>query len=329
MLLPRLSGGEFPESFIVMMLLFDLVGLGLITTFANREGRDAGVWAWLLGMPALFAFPVLRFDLVPTVIAMAALLAMARRPLWFGALAAIGASIKVWPIFVLFGEWDRRRFLRSVAAAVATGLVILLASTIAFGDGAGFLGEQNSRGLQKESVPTLPWQVESVIKGVPVLEVERYGSFEIPTPTADRVADLLKLASMLVLAAAAAWWWGRDRAIRAGRADLADEATGRDFVFAIVLAMVVVSRVLSPQFMIWLLGLAAFVLCARDSRLHRPAWIVFAATFVPALGSTQGTILRNTALLVAAIDCAWTLAMALRQPAPEPQPEAGSLPTPH
>lgn len=93
---------------------------------------------------------------------------------------------------------------------------------------------------------------------------------------------MLNYAALVVFAVAAAWWLLRDRAIRAGRADLADETIARDFVFALVLLFVVTSRVLSPQFMIWLLGLAAVVLCARDSRLRRPAWVVVAAVIFSA-----------------------------------------------
>lgn len=44
-----------------------------MTVLARREGRDTGVWIWLLGMPMLFAMPVLRFDIMPTVIGMAAI----------------------------------------------------------------------------------------------------------------------------------------------------------------------------------------------------------------------------------------------------------------
>ena len=36
----------------------------------------------------------------------AALVVIHRRPAWFGALAGLGASIKVWPIVLLFGEWE-------------------------------------------------------------------------------------------------------------------------------------------------------------------------------------------------------------------------------
>ena len=52
------------------------------------------------------------------VIGIAALVVIHRRPNWFGALAGLGASIKVWPIVLLLGEWDRRRLLRSAAAAL-------------------------------------------------------------------------------------------------------------------------------------------------------------------------------------------------------------------
>ena len=105
----------------------------------------------------------------------------------------------------------------------------------------------------------------------------RFGAWEIASPTADAVADVLKWLSVAALAAAALWWWFRARAIHDGRTDLADAAVSRDFVFTIVLLLVVTSRVLSPQFMLWLVGLAAVVLTAGTTRLARPAWIVLGA----------------------------------------------------
>lgn len=316
MLLPRL-GGDFGESFVALMLVFDLVGLILLATLARREGRDRGVWVWLLALPLLFAWPVLRFDLVPTVFAIAALAAIQRRPAWFGALAGLGAMVKVWPVVVLFGEWNRRRLLVAAAAAAAAAALLFAAAGIAFGDPFGFVGNQENRGLQVEAIAATPWQLQQMVTGELPRIGERFGALEIESGLADDLGGLLKWANLAVLLAAAAWWLARDRAIRGGREDLTSDALSRDFVFAIVLLLVVTSRVLSPQFMIWLIGLAAVVLTSGHTRLARPAWIVVGATILTAgiYQSPANFVIRNGGLLFAALDAAIALVAALRRPA--------------
>jgi glycosyl transferase family 87 len=304
MLIPRIGGGDFGISFVVTMLVLDLIGFALISLLARRERHDAGVWVWLLAMPLLFTLPVLRFDMAPTVIAIAALVVIHRRPTWFGALAGLGAMVKVWPIFVLLAEWDRKRLMRSAGAALATIVAVFAIAWIALGDQTGFLSNQGDRGLQIEAVAASPWQLREVIRGTPVPTVQRFGTNEIGSDLADAVGKLLDLVAVAVLAAAAWWWWMRDRAIRRGRTDLEDSILSRDFVFTVVLLFVVVSRVLSPQFMIWLVGLAAVVLTAGRTRLARPAWVVIGAVVLTAglYQSPANFVIRNLALLVATIE---------------------------
>ncbi len=327
MLVPRI-GGNYGTSFVVLMLVFDLVGFWLMTRFAAEEGKETGVWIWLLAMPLLFSFPVLRFDLVPTVLAVAALLLIHRRPAWFGALAGIGGMVKVWPIFVLFGEWDRRRLLRSVAAALAAAGAILLASLVLFGGTFGFLDNQAGRGLQVEAVAASPWELRQVINGKEAPVEERSGTLEIASGSADAVAQALDLLTLVVLAAAAAWWWLRERAIAAGRDDLADLSLSRDFVFAIVLWLIVVSRVLSPQYLIWMVGLCAVVLSSSRTRLTRPAWVVVGAIVLTAglYQSPANFLIRNLALVAAALDASAALLVPVLRsgvsPA-SPRPAAG------
>jgi hypothetical protein len=100
-LIPRV-GWDYGHSFVTMMMLFAATGLLSLIWLARREGREAGVWVWLLVLPLLARFPVLRFDLAPTAIAIVALTVLHRRPNWFGALVGLGAMIKVWPVLLLF-----------------------------------------------------------------------------------------------------------------------------------------------------------------------------------------------------------------------------------
>ena len=115
---------------------------------------------------------------------------------------------------ILFGEWDRGRLLRSIAAAAVAIVAVLAISLSAFGNPLDFLGHQGGRGLQVESVAAAPWQLREVVNSTPVPEVLRYGAWDIPSEAADAVSRLLDLASLLVFAAAALWWLARDRAIR-------------------------------------------------------------------------------------------------------------------
>jgi glycosyl transferase family 87 len=325
MLIPRILPGSYGEVFVGLMLLADLIGLVLLARLGRRSGNHTGVWVWLLAMPLLGTFAVLRFDLVPTVIAIAALLVVHRRPHWFGALAGLGAAIKLWPVLVLFGEWDGRRLLRSVLAALAVVAVVFAVSAIAFGNPAGFVSHGGDRGLQEEAVATIPWQLEQIVSGDPYPRAIRFGAWEVATPTADAVATVLGWLTLAALAAAAAWWWQWRQRIREGCERLADTAVSRDFVFTVVLLVVVTSRVLSTQYMVWLLGLAAVVLSAGTARLARPAWIVVGASTLSmaTFKSPELTLIRDVALLGATIDAATGMVGMLRRAPLEPADSAG------
>ena len=323
MLIPRLSRVAYEPSFMVLMLLVDLIGLWLITRLAKDEGRDFGVWIWLLAMPLLATLdswgglPLLRFDLVPTVAAIGGLLVIHRRPALFGGLAGIGAMIKVWPLFILFGEWDRERLLRSAGAAVVAIAAVFAIAALFFGDPFGFLNDQGGRGLQAEAVGALPWKLREVVTGKGQYLIARYGSNEIASDLGNAVATALDLAALFVLVMAGVWWRLRDRGIRSGRWDLKDVALSRDFVFTVVLLFVVVSRVLSPQYMIWLVGLCAVVLSSRRTRVARAAWLTVGAIVLTA-GVAQAIaitlVTRNLVLLYAAVDAAVVLSLVLIGP---------------
>ena len=328
LLLPRIGWAAFGYDFVATMLILDLIGLVLLARLGEREGSDAGVWVWLLAMPMLRALPVLRFDLAPTVLAIGGLLVIHRRPGLFGALAGVGAMIKAWPIALLFGEWDRGRLLRAAAGAAAAIAFIFVLSAFSFsGDELGFLKEENGRGLQVESVASLPWHLRQYVTGQEIDAGIRYRAWEIEDGGADVTAEALKWLSLAALIGAGFWWLARSRAIRRGREALADAVVSRDFVFTVVLLLVVTSRVLSPQYMVWMLGLSAVVLTARKSSIKRAAWTVVAAAILTtaaygpmgAYGTTYNVygpafimLIRNIALIVAAVDATWAMVRLVR-----------------
>ena len=321
LLVPRLAiglfGAAYQPSFMVLMLLVDLAGFAVMAYLARRTGRNVGVWVWLLAMPLLQSFPILRFDLVPTVLVMAALVAIHRRPGWFGALVGLGAVIKVWPIVALFGEWDRRRLLRSTLAAAGVIAIVFAVAAALFGDQSTFFDNQDVRGLEVEAVGAMPWYARQTITGKPAPTVQKDGTLEIGSGAADAVAVVLKWLGLLVLVAAALWWLARERAIRRGRLDLAEAAVSRDFVFTIVMLQIVVSRVLSPQYMVWLVGLSAVILTAGTRRMARPAWVAIGAVVITAglYQAPANMLIRNAGLLIAAIDAAIGMVYLLRGPA--------------
>jgi hypothetical protein len=331
LLIPRLGsifGVAYQPSFVVLMLLVDLAGLVVMALLARRSGRSVGVWVWLLAVPLLQANPLTRFDLAPTVLTMAALVAIHRRTAWFGAFVGAGAVLKVWPIVALFGEWDRRRLLRATGAAIAVAALTFVVAAIFFGDQSGFFSNQDVRGLQREAVAGVPWYLQwSVTAREPEIVLSN-GTAELGGPVAEAVAVALKWLGLLVLLAAAAYWVGRERAIRRGRTDLADDSVSRDLVFTIVLLQVVVSRVLSPQFMIWVIGMAAVVLGSERTNVERPAWIALGAVLLTTgiYIAPANMAIRNLVLLAAAIDATVMMVRLLRAPAAEPAKAEASPP---
>ena len=137
---------------------------------------------------------------------------------------------------------------------------------------SSFLGNGEARGLQTESVAALPfvWARMFVGKeGVP--EAFRYGSSEVGVPLADAIAPwLIPITGVGLLLLILARALGR-----------LDHVPVADIAFVAILWLMVTSRVLSPQYNVWLVGMAALVWAAGSPRM-RTATIPVAVTAVAA-----------------------------------------------
>ncbi|ATW48089.1 glycosyltransferase 87 family protein [Streptomyces peucetius] len=268
-----LPGLGYTLAFFVLTLLCDLLVLaGLLRTERHGAARR-GTWVWVAGVPLLGPTVYARYDLMVTAVAVGALLAGVRRPRVMGALAGLGALLKVWPLLVLLGTPRGRVTRRSWSAAAVTVAVpaLVLATTV---PGAlAFLTFQRDRGTEIESLGALVFHVWRHFgwQGQVLLN---YGSVEFLGPYVPLVSGLALVLSLAALGWLAVW--------RARAREFA-AATPCDAAFAAVLLFTTTSRVISPQYMVWLVGLAAVCLVHRASRMLRPAVLVLAATGVTLL----------------------------------------------
>ncbi|WP_203030153.1 glycosyltransferase 87 family protein, partial [Frankia nepalensis] len=301
----------------------------------ERVGTRAGARVWLLGTTALGPVTLARFDLVPAACVVAGLLALGARadpgrapsggegtrrgPRYgrAGLAAAAGAMVKVWPAFLLVacgrpaagpsglrpagGPTARARpplpplaRLAAGALAAAAVVVVLLAAAGATGDLLGFLRAQQARGLQLEAVPATVFVVARMF-GAGQSARYSYGSSQFDEPAARAIATACSLVEVGAVAVAVLVWWARPRA--------ADGARVSDRLLALLLVVLVTSRVLSPQYLIWALAVAAAGVALRERAVDRPGDAPLAAA--PAArpgagrsGSHRGTLVL---LLVAAV----------------------------
>lgn len=324
-LLPFLG---YSAAFFVLALCCDALVFGLLAYAGRRPGRSMrGAWLWLAGVPLLGPTAYSRYDLMVTAVAVAGLLAAVRSPAVFGALAGFGATLKVWPVLLLAGAARGRAAFRSVASAAGTAAGVLLACGLAAPGALAFLGFQRDRGTEIESLGALPFHVARHF-GWPGEARMNYGSIEFLGPGVKTVSTV----AMLLTVASFGWllvWW-----IRARRRT---SSTTADAAFVAVLLFTTTSRVISPQYMIWLVGLAAVCLVYRSSRMRKPAHLVLWATAVtqfefPVWFSHVddsdplgvGLLLIRNALLVAATLSACRILW--RQTVTEPRPEAAAAP---
>ncbi|MGW0117485.1 glycosyltransferase 87 family protein [Streptomyces sp. NPDC003327] len=267
-LLPFLG---YSAAFFVLAFLCDALVFGLLLYTGRRPGRSPrGAWIWLAGVALMGPTTYARYDVMVTAVAVAALLAAVRSPRVLGALAGFGAVLKVWPALVLVGTAKGRATFRSWSTAAGAGAAVLLLCVLWMPGGLAFLSFQSERGTEVESLGAMVFHVARHLGWEGDVRMN-YGSIEFIGPY---VAVVSKGAVLLTVAAFGWLLLWRFRAHRFTSSTVADAA------FVAVLLFTATSRVISPQYMIWLVGLAAVCLVYRSSRMERPVYLVVWATAV-------------------------------------------------
>ncbi|MEV6950750.1 glycosyltransferase family 87 protein [Streptomyces sp. NPDC051183] len=304
-LLPFLS---YFQGFVALTVLCDaLIAFGLFRAARRPDGSMAGVALWLGALPLLLGLPFARYDLQVTLLAVASLLCLRYRTKLGGALAGVGAMVKVWPLLVLLGTPRGKSTREAVVSAVLAAVALFAVFAAFFRDTLGFLGNQGDRGVQIESLGGSALMFGKLVDIWPGRVKYQYGAFEYVGPYVSSVARLSLALTVIGFLWLLLW---RVKAKRWTTATPADAA------LCAILLFTVTSRVISPQYMIWLLGLAAVCLTSRHTTQRPIAWLLVVVSGLSTViyplvydsdilaGTAFGTFLmcaRNGLLLVAAV----------------------------
>jgi Glycosyltransferase family 87 len=328
------TGAGYRLAFACEMLAVDAVGLWAATRLARvvdpvRPRRIP--LAYVLAMVTVGPLLVLRFDLVPAVcVLVAAAMAAEGRFGWAAAALGYGTAAKIFPgvlaPLLVLGlvpalGW-RRSLWRTVPPFLAGfGVTVVPALVLSVRGTADSVLYHVQRGVQIESLWANLIGIAHLF-GLPAHTVYGFGAYDLDSDVSGVAKALSGVFTLAALAGAAWLVWRRARARGGlGPADWAGAFTLGTFAF------VLPTRVLSPQYLLWLcapmVGLAA-VLAGR-----RALWTLVAAALVSQVvfpfRYTQlrrlypfdvGLLTLRNLLLVAA--CVLVV-RAFDQPSPDPE----------
>ncbi|MEU7424260.1 glycosyltransferase 87 family protein [Streptomyces sp. NPDC040750] len=332
-----LPGLTYFQAFVTLTLATDAAIAAALIRTGTRSGRSLlGAALWTGGLPLLLHLPLARYDVEVTALAVLSLLTLSRSPRAGGVFGALGALVKMWPALVLLGTPPARPTRTAWAWATAAGTFSLGVFAVFFTDPLAFLREQGGRGVQIESLggTVLNLARHAGWSGRPHYQ---YGAIELVGPYVHTVATVSLALTAAAFGTLVLW------RVRARRWN---EATPYDAALSAVLLFTVTSRVISPQYMVWLVGLAAVCLTSRCTRQRPVAVLILAACALSTVaypmcyreviaGSWTGCLLmlaRNTLLAAAAVLSLVRLWRATRPPAgedeppPAVRPDAGRVP---
>src|SRR5947209_552670 len=256
--------GWYQVVFAIWMSLVAAVMYVLLLRFRSRKAAIAcalylvvGGWGTADG----------RFDLVPSVLTLAALLCgIRKRWNWAFALLALATVLKFYPLVLIIpfliaqqmesgDKWLAwRRFAPLGTFAAVCAAVMALSLFLSVEGTLAPLSYFENRPFQIESAATsLLWLLSFL--GYPLHPENSYGSLNVISSLAPQVSFVNILLSCIGLSYA---WWLQWR----GKADLVVTC------LLTLLIVIVTGKVFSPQYLIWIVPLAAYI---GESN---PKWVV-------------------------------------------------------
>ena len=257
---PPLAAAIFFAGYLIAPNTIGFVALAVVADacvmaaliHACRQRKTADFTPALIWLAApLVMGPIMlgRFDVFPTLAMVLGLLATSS-PVRAGAWFALGTLLKVWPGLGLLTV-KRNHILPTLAAFIATSVIGSALLKVWWPGSFSFIQGQRSRGLQIESIGALPYMWWNATSHIVTTDF-RFGAIEVVAKGTNFVSLVITVIAFATLVRVGLWRLQ-------GRIDQANPA---DVALVVVLIAMTTSRVLSPQYNLWIFGILA--VCALE-----------------------------------------------------------------
>src|SRR5688572_16475165 len=243
----------YEVAWALMITGLDAIAFALLVGRGRSAGRSAAAVFWLAYLALLGPIAMYRIDAVTVPLAVSGCLWLVGRPLVASVLLALATWIKVWPAALIAAAVIavRRRLTIIGGALVVTAVTAW--TVVAVGGGAhllGFVSGQTERGLQLEAPVSAfyLWRAVAGIEGSFIYYDRDLLTFQVAGPEVDVVIAVM--TPLLVVAVAAVAAVGAFKAWRGA----SFAALFPPLALSLVLTLIVVNKVGSPQFLTWLIA---------------------------------------------------------------------------
>lgn len=250
----------YGTTWLTIVMMLNAVALVSIIGVQERARRAPIAWWWMLFLLAIGPIALGRIDAITVPVGLVAVMLIADHPKWGGALLAIGAWIKVWPAGLLLAALVALRARGAVLASAVAVSMLVVATGIALGGASALLSpitEQTGRGLQVEAFVSTVWLWAAAAGewSARVYYDQGILTWQVVGDGAPLAADLMTPVLALVVLAIVSL------GIVAARRGVDEVELLPVLSLAIVMALITVNKVGSPQFATWIavpivLGLA-------------------------------------------------------------------------
>jgi uncharacterized membrane protein len=282
--LPGIAGTgaeSYKWTFALVTLVLAACVLLLVRALARRTGGDERVAVLTVALAPLLTGAMIRthFDLLPVAMTLAALVLILReRPVAGFAVLGLATMTKGFPIVVapvalawLVARGEGRAALRGACALAAVAAVLAGLAVAASPSGAlDAIRYQTDRPVQIESLPAVGIRAIEALGGRQATAVQSFKSDGLEHPAASAltaISAFLCVAFIALFVVSAARSRGDPRVLTLGS-------------LAAITAFATFGKVLSPQYLLWVMPLGALALAWRRWVLAAAVGVATLLTFV-------------------------------------------------